>query len=227
MPTSDETSGESSIPGDPPISAARNDDAPPPSRAVPAGTTVPFSALAAPTVVHASKLSPEAIAHCDLREVEYVVIEPARDGWRLRPAEIEDQLKHEQEAGLGRVTYSLGEFLDEFTNAPSNPAPTFDRLAQFKRDYVKLTPSQRERFRAAVKKFVAPFSTTPLDDVGEPLVRELKEHPGYFELRFAKDTRAVYTFGQAIRRGQPHVVWCRIGTDAALDQPPIICSPTG
>jgi hypothetical protein len=156
-----------------------------------------------------------------------VVIEPARDGWRLRPAEIEDQLKHEQEAGLGRVTYSLGEFLDEFTNAPSKPAPTFDRLAQFKRDYVKLTPSQRERFRAAVKKFVAPFSTTPLDDVGEPLVRELKEHPGYFELRFAKDTRAVYTFGQAIRRGQPHVVWCRIGTDAALDQPPIICSPTG
>ncbi|MGZ4214507.1 MAG: hypothetical protein ACXVHX_11580 [Solirubrobacteraceae bacterium] len=158
--------------------------------------------------------------------MEYVVIEPAQDGWRLRPAEIEDQLKHEQEGGLGRVTYSLGEFLDEFTNAPSNPAPTFDRLAQFKRDYVKLTPSEREGFRAAVKKFVAPFSTTPPGDFGEPLVRELKEHPGFFELRFAPDTRAIYTFGEAIRRGQPHVVWCRIGSDAALDQPPVICTPT-
>jgi hypothetical protein len=198
----------------------------PPGREVQAGTTVPFSALAAPTVVHVSKLSAEAIMHCDLRDVEYVVIDPAPDGWRLRPAEIEDQLKHEQEGGLGRVTYSLGEFLDEFTNVLNNPAPTFDRLAQFKRDYVKLTPSQRDQFRAAVKKFVAPFSTTPPGDVGEPLVRELTEHPGYYELRFAKDTRAIYTFGQAIRRGQPHVVWCRIGSDAALDQPPAICSPT-
>jgi hypothetical protein len=121
MPTSDETSGDSSTPGDPRISAASNDDAPPPARAAPAGTTVPFSALAAPTVVHESKLSPEAIALCDLREVEYVVIEPARDGWRLRPAGIEDQLKHEQEAGLGRVTYSLGEFLE------SSPTPRATR----------------------------------------------------------------------------------------------------
>ena len=198
----------------------------PPALEVRRGATVPFSALAAPTVVHVSKLSAEAIAHCDLRDVEYVVIEPATGGWRLRPAEIEDQLKHEQEGGLGRVTYSLGEFLDEFTNAPSNPAPTFDRLAQFKRDYAKLTPPEREQFRAGVRKFVAPFSTTPPGEVGEPLVRELKEHRGYYELRFAKGTRAIYTFGQAIRRGQPHVVWCRIGSDAALDQPPLICSPT-
>lgn len=190
-------------------------------------TTVPFPVLGAPTVVHISKLSSEAIARCDLGDAEYVVIEPAEGGMTLRRAEIEDQLKHEQEAGLGRVTYSLGEFLDEFTNAPSNPAPTFDRLAQFKRDYAKLTRPQRESFRAAVKKFVAPFSTTPPGDFGQPLVQELKEHPGYYELRFAADTRAIYTFGQAIRRGQPHVVWCRIGSNDALDQPPAICAPSG
>jgi hypothetical protein len=226
MQTSDETSGPSDIPSDGPTSASRNDDAPPPASRTQTGTTVPFPVLAGPTVVHVSKLSPEAIARCDLREVEYVVIEPARDGWRLRPAEIEDQLKHEQEGGLGRVTYSLGEFLDEFTNAPNNPAPTFDRLAQFKRDYAKLTPPERQLFRAAVKKFVAPFSTTPPGDFGEPLVRELTEHPGYYELRFAADIRAIYTFGQAIRRGQPHVVWCRIGSNDELDQPPAICGPS-
>jgi hypothetical protein len=190
-------------------------------------TTVPFPVLGAPTVVHISKLSSEAIARCDLGDAEYVVIEPAEGGMTLRRAAIEDQLKHEQEAGLGRVAYSLGEFLDEFTNAPSNPAPTFDRLAQFKRDYAKLTPSQRESFRAAVKKFVAPFSTTPPGGFGQPLVQELKEHPGYYELRFAADTRAIYTFGQAIRRAQPHVVWCRIGSNDALDQPPAICAPSG
>jgi hypothetical protein len=121
--------------------------------------TVPFPVLAAPTVVHVSRLSPEAICRCNLRDVEYVVIEPAGNGMRLRPAGIEDRLKHEQEGGLGHVTYSLGEFLDEFTNAPSNPAPSFDRLAQFKRDYVKLTPTQRRRFHAAARTFVAPLGS--------------------------------------------------------------------
>ncbi|HET7049475.1 MAG TPA: hypothetical protein VFI54_14525 [Solirubrobacteraceae bacterium] len=226
MPTSDETSGAVDIPSDRPITVSRDEDELPPASEAQAGTMVPFPVLAAPTVVHVSKLSAEAIARCDLRDVEYVVIDPAQAGWRLRPAEIEDQLKHEQEGGLGRVTYSLGEFLDEFTNAPSNPAPTFDRLAQFKRDYAKLTPPQRDLFRAAVKKFVAPFSTTPPGEFGQPHIRELKEHPGYYELRFATDTRAIYTFGEAIRRGQPHVVWCRIGSDGVLDQPPVICTPT-
>ena len=191
----------------------------------PVETTVGFPILAAPTVVHVSKLSREAIAQCDFRDVEYVVIEPVRGGVRLRRAGIEDQLQHEQESGLGRVSYSLGELLDEFTSAPSNPAPTFDRLAQFKRDYARLTSAQRELFCAAVKKFVAPLSTTPPGDVGEPLVRELKEHPGFFEMRFARDARAIYTFGTAVRPGQPHVVWCRIGNNDALDRPPAICNP--
>jgi hypothetical protein len=206
-------------------STPRNDNEPRAASKARVEAAVWFAVLAGPTVVHVSKLTAEAIARCKLGEVEYVVIEPAPGGMRLRPAGIEDQLGHEQEAGLGHVTYSLGEFLDEFTNAPSNPAPTFDRLAQFKRDYVQLTLRQRDRFRDAVKKFVAPLSTNPPGDVGEPLVRELREHPGFFELRFDPNTRAIYTFGQAVRRGQPHVIWCRIGSDDALDKPPAICDP--
>lgn len=225
MSASDETVGEAEASSDPSALVTPEE----PGRATdaerPLETTVAFPVLGAPTVVHVSKLSPEAMAQCDFRDVEYVVIEPVRGGMRLRPADIEDQLQQEQEAGLGRVSYSLGEFLDEFTNAPTNPAPTFDRLAQFKRDYAKLTPSQRQLFRAAAKKLVAPLSTTPPGDPGEPLVRELKEHPGYFELRFDRNTRAIYTFGQAVRWGQPHVIWCRIGSDDELDQPPAICHP--
>ncbi|MGZ4183901.1 MAG: hypothetical protein ACXVUE_03320 [Solirubrobacteraceae bacterium] len=209
-----------------PIPASSKQADPAPAADARAETMVPFPVLGAPTLVHVSKLSPEAIARCDLREVEYVVIEPAEGGMSLRAAEIEDQVRHEQEAGLGRVTYSLGEFLDEFTNAPSNPAPTFDRLAQFKRDYEKLTQPQRDRFRAAARMFVAPFSTAPLTDVGGALVRELRDHHGFYELRLDVDTRAIYTFGNAIRRGQPHVVWCRIGSDEVLDQPPAVCGPS-
>jgi hypothetical protein len=199
----------------------------PPELTPAAATTVPFPVLGAPTVVHVSKLSSEAVSRCDLGDVEYGVIEPAQGGMRLRPAGIEDQVQYEQEAGLGHVTYSLGEFLDEFTNAPSHPAPTFERLSQFKRDYAKLTPSDRQLFRAAVKKFVAPLGTTPPSDSGAPQVRELSDHPGFVEMRFGAASRAIYTFGQAVRRGQPHVIWCRVGSGDTLDKPPAVCSPSG
>ncbi|HET6869581.1 MAG TPA: hypothetical protein VFH80_26955 [Solirubrobacteraceae bacterium] len=216
--------GTTNTPREQPTSGSRNDETPPAMNPA-AETTVPFPVLGAPTVVHVSKLSPEAISRCDLGAVEYVVIEPAQGGMRLRPAGIEDQVQYEQEGGLGHVTYSLGEFLDEFTNAPSHPAPTFERLAQFKRDYATLTQSERQLFRAAVKKFVSPLGTTPPSDPGETQLRELSDHPGFFEMRFGADTRAIYTFGQAVRRGQPHVIWCRIGTGDTLEQPPAFCNP--
>jgi hypothetical protein len=218
--------GAIDTPSEQPVSPSREEDEPSPGMKPLAAPTIPFPVLGAPTVVHASKLSSDAISRCNLRDVEWVVIEPAHGGMRLRPAGLEDQVRHEQEAGLGRVTYSLAEFLDEFTNLPSNPAPTFERLAQFKRDYAKLTPQQCQLFRAAVKKFVAPLSTTPPGQPGEPLVRELQDHPGFFEMRFGGDARAIYTFGQAVRRGQPHVIWCRIGSRDALDKPLAICNPS-
>ena len=168
---------------------------------MPVTTTVPFPLLAAATVVHVSKLSPDAIAQCDFRDVEYVVIEPVPAGVRLRPAGIEDQLQQDRRPGLGRVSYSLGEFLYEFTNAPIIWRPTFDRLAQFKRDYAKLTSPQRQLFRAAAKKLVAPLSTTPPGEPQRPLVRELAEHPGFFDLLSDRNNRAIYTFGQAVRTG--------------------------
>lgn len=177
-----------------------------------------FPILAAPTIVEVCKLTEEAISRWGLRNVEYVVFEPFRGTLRVRPAALEDQVKYEQEGGLGRVTYSLGEFLDEFHDAPSNPAPTFDRLAQFKRDYRKLTPDQRTRFRAAAKQVIAPLSTTPPGAAGRPLIRELPDHPRFYELQVDRNTRAVYTFGPAVRTGQPHIIWCRIGGEEALEK---------
>jgi hypothetical protein len=177
-----------------------------------------FPILSAPTVVEVGKLTAEAIARWGLQDVDYVVFEPFRGTLRVRPAAIEDQVKYEQDSGLGRVTYSLGEFLDEFHDAPSNPAPTFDRLAQFKRDYRKLTPEQRERFRAAAKKVIAPLSTMPPGEPDRPLVTELERHPGFYELYVDRETRAVYTFGPAVRKGQPHIIWCRVGGDDELDK---------
>ena len=103
---------------------------------------------------------------------------------------------------------------------------TAGQTRQFKRDYAKLTRSERQLFRAAVKKFVAPLGTTPPSDPAEPQVRELNDHPGFFEMQFSADARAIYTFGRAVRRAQPHVIWSRIGSGDTLDKPPAFCNPT-
>jgi hypothetical protein len=97
--------------------------------------------------------------------------------------------------------------------------PTFDRLALFKREYRKLTPEQQARFRVAVAKLVAALSRTPPGLPGEPLVNPLAGHHGVYELRFAPDGRATFTFGEPVKAGQPHIIWRRIGGHDVLARP--------
>jgi hypothetical protein len=97
--------------------------------------------------------------------------------------------------------------------------PTFDRLALFKREFRKLTPAQKARFRTAVAKLVAALSQTPPTLPGDPLVHPLSGHHGVYELRFAPDGRATFTFGPSVRESEPHVIWRRIGGHDVLDRP--------
>lgn len=97
--------------------------------------------------------------------------------------------------------------------------PTFDRLALFKREYGRLTPEQRERFKIAVAKLVAALKQTPPVLPGDPLVHPLAGHHGVYELRFAPNGRATFTFGPSVRAGQPHIIWRRIGGHEVLDRP--------
>jgi hypothetical protein len=97
--------------------------------------------------------------------------------------------------------------------------PTFDRLALFKREYRKLTPEQKARFRIAVAKLVVALSQAPPSLPGDPLVHPLAGHRGVYELRFAPDGRATFTFGAPVRRSEPHVIWRRIGGHDVLDRP--------
>ena len=72
-----------------------------------------FPTLAEPITLPASKLSQEALAEAGLGAEDYVVIEPASAGVRVRAATVDEQLAYEQSYGLGHVTYSLEEFLAE------------------------------------------------------------------------------------------------------------------
>lgn len=97
--------------------------------------------------------------------------------------------------------------------------PTFDRLALFKREYRKLTPEQKARFRVAVDKLVTALSQTPPTVPGDPLVHPLAGHRGVYELRFAPDGRATFPFGAPVRGSEPHVIWRRIGGHDVLERP--------
>jgi hypothetical protein len=72
-----------------------------------------FPTLAEPITIPTSKLTAEAVAEAGLAGDDYVVLEPAGDGVRVRAATVDEQLAYEQCHGLGHVTYSLDGFLAE------------------------------------------------------------------------------------------------------------------
>lgn len=93
--------------------------------------------------------------------------------------------------------------------------PTFERLQRFDRDLAALSPDQRRAFVAAVKKL--------LEDLGQGQVvrrglrvKGIRGAPGMFELTWAGDGRATFSYGRSIREGEPHIVWHRVGTHDVL-----------
>ena len=93
--------------------------------------------------------------------------------------------------------------------------PTFERLQRFDRDLAALSPDQRRTFQAAVEKFV--------DDLEQGQgfrkglrVKGIRGAPGMFELTWAGDGRATFSYGRSIREGEPHIVWHRVGTHDVL-----------
>ena len=43
--------------------------------------------------------------------------------------------------------------------------------------------------------------------------------PGVFEMTWADDGRATFEFGAAVREGETHIVWRRIGTHEIFTRP--------
>jgi hypothetical protein len=87
--------------------------------------------------------------------------------------------------------------------------PTFFATNHFKREFCKLTPSQQALFMIAVSKFI--------DDLRKGQfrkslrVKRYQGEEGIWEMTWADDGRALFTYGASVRPGQPHVVWLRVG----------------
>lgn len=96
--------------------------------------------------------------------------------------------------------------------------PTHEEMAQFLREFGRLTPEEQIRFLVAVRKLVDDLSAGR--DLRPSLrVKGVQGHPGIFELTWADDGRATFEYGAEIHHGNPHIVWRRIGDHSILANP--------
>jgi hypothetical protein len=93
--------------------------------------------------------------------------------------------------------------------------PTYGRSPQFVADHAALSDQQRRAFRVAVEKFVADLRSGRAFRPGLR-VKGIRGSPGLFEMTWAPDGRAVFSYGASIREGEPHIVWHTVGTHDVL-----------
>jgi len=93
--------------------------------------------------------------------------------------------------------------------------PTHEEWAQFLREVSSLTPQERTRFFVAVRKMVADLQA------GRGFRRGLRVegHETVYEMTWAPDGRATFTYGTEVHSGEPHIIWRRIGGHEILAQP--------
>lgn len=83
--------------------------------------------------------------------------------------------------------------------------PTFECDPRFLRDYARLIQQEREQFRIARRHFVQDL----VDGQFRPglRVKGVQGHPGVFEMTWARDGRATFEYGRAVREGEAHIIW--------------------
>ncbi len=96
--------------------------------------------------------------------------------------------------------------------------PTYGWLARFGADFDSLSASQQAAFLVAVAQFVDDLRRGREFRKGLR-VKGVKGATGIFEMKWADDGRATFEYGDAVRAGEPHVIWRRVGTHAILDRP--------
>jgi hypothetical protein len=96
--------------------------------------------------------------------------------------------------------------------------PTYSRLARFIRDFEKLSAEDKVRFVKAVRAFVDDLAAGNGFRAGLR-VKKMHGHEDIWELSWAPDGRATFSYGDPIRAGHVHIVWHRVGTHDIYTQP--------
>ena len=93
--------------------------------------------------------------------------------------------------------------------------PTFHTKQSFERDYKRLTPGQRAQFADCLRKFVSDLQameTGRQHHIRASLrVKKVQGLEGVYEITWAPDGRALFSWGEKRMLGKRHIVWSRIG----------------
>ncbi len=101
--------------------------------------------------------------------------------------------------------------------------PTYGWDSRFRRDWVRLNEDQKESFLEARDSLVDELRDM---EAGRRhrfrpglRVKGVKGAPGVFEMTWARDGRATFSWGEKKRPGQRHVIWRRCGDHEILKDP--------
>jgi hypothetical protein len=95
--------------------------------------------------------------------------------------------------------------------------PTHEELPRFLRDWERLGPQQRRTFLNALSLFVAGLASQSF--ASQLRVKRVQGEPGVWEMSWAADGRATFSYGTEVIAGQPHIIWRRIGTHDIFRRP--------
>jgi hypothetical protein len=88
--------------------------------------------------------------------------------------------------------------------------PTYEWQSRFTRDFRALDAAQQQAFRDAVTCFVADLKAGTFRKGLR--VKRVQGTSGVWEMTWADDGRATFTYGTPRHAGEPHVIWRRVGT---------------
>jgi len=95
--------------------------------------------------------------------------------------------------------------------------PTFEANEPFLDDYDHLTDERRAAFKAAVRKFVHDLRAGQFRKGLR--VKRVVGRDGVWELTWADDGRATFSYGDPVVPGDAHIIWRRVGTHDIFDEP--------
>lgn len=97
--------------------------------------------------------------------------------------------------------------------------PTFESGPRFDREFRRLSREIRRAFLAVLPVFIEALRAKPPEFPPRLRVKRVEGSPGVWELTFAPDGRATFSYGSERIPGESHVVWRRIGDHSVLNDP--------
>lgn len=88
--------------------------------------------------------------------------------------------------------------------------PTYSQTSAFLRDYTRLTPDQQRRFRTAVAHFIHDLRRGQFRKGLR--IKLYHSEQDLWEMTWAPDGRALFSYGESIHAGERHIIWQRVGS---------------